>query len=135
MFRILAVAITLVLNGCAHYPDVRPGADGVHSVKIKSESPESGSREAISQARSYCKSLEKTPAIVSENSSYTGEMDEGTYKTAKKVSRAAETIGPAIWTMGGKRESRAGGTVGVAGAAGDQILGEEYSVQMTFKCQ
>jgi hypothetical protein len=137
MFKIfLATTTTLfVLTNCAHYPDVRPGVEGVHTVIVKAEDENSGARNALNQANDYCKTKKQNAAIISESSEYKGSMDEESYKTAKKVSKAAEVIGPVVWGAGGKRESKAGGVVGVAGAAGDEILGEEYSVKMTFKCQ
>ena len=127
--------IAFTIFSCAHYPDVRPGAEGLHSVSVQSDDVHSGSRDALSQASDYCKSKKKESVIVSEDSKYTGSMDEESYKTAKKISKTAEVIGPAVWGVGGKKESSAGGDVGVAGAAGDQILGKEYTVNMTFKCQ
>ena len=130
-----SLSLSLVLFSCAHYPDVRPGANGVHSVIVKADDVNEGSRNALSQASDYCETKKKEAVIVSENSKYSGSMDEGSYKTAKKISKAAKTIGPAVWGVGGKTESSAGGTVGVACAAGDEFLGDEYSVEMKFSCQ
>ncbi len=48
---ILLAAFILAGAGCAHHPDVRASADGIHRVVITSDDQEEGQREAIRQAR------------------------------------------------------------------------------------
>ncbi|MCB0411916.1 MAG: hypothetical protein KDD22_05280 [Bdellovibrionales bacterium] len=39
-----------------------------------------------------------------------------------------------VHVFGGKRESDAGGIVGLGGIAGDSVLGKGYTVKMKFRC-
>lgn len=123
------------LGACAHHRDVRPGVDGIHIVKVTTDDKEAGSRDAISQANNYCEESKKQAAFINEDQKYTGDMDEDTYKTGKRISKAAEMVGGTVWTMGGKRESNAGGVIGLGGATADSVLGKGYTVTMKFKCQ
>jgi hypothetical protein len=125
----------LFIFGCAHHKDVRAGADGVHRVVIRSETKEEGERESLSQAKSYCDEKKKEAVIVSENSKYTGDMKEEDYKTMKTASKAAEIVGGTAHVFGGKNESNVGGIVGLGGVVANQVAGNGYTVEMTFKCQ
>ena len=135
MKSLYTIIFALALIGCAHHRDVRPGADGIHRVTLQTDDTEAASRDAIEQANHYCKEKKKEAAFIDENAKYTGDMDEQTYKNGKRISKAAQTVGGVVWTMGGKRESDAGGIVGLGGATADQALGNGYTVSMKFKCQ
>ena len=135
MKKALFVLGVLLLSACAHHRDVRPGADGIHRVVVQAENKEDGSRNAISQANHYCEQSKKSAAFVEENQKYTGSMDEGSYKTAKALSKAASAAGGTVYVMGAKKESNIGGIVGAGGAIANSALGEEYKVEMKFKCQ
>ncbi|MGZ3742755.1 MAG: hypothetical protein ACXWRE_07845 [Pseudobdellovibrionaceae bacterium] len=127
---------TLLLSAaCAHHADVRPGPDGIHSVKITAEDKESGSREAIEQANDFCKEYKKMAVFLNEESKYDGSMDEKDYKTAKTTAKVAQAVGGAGYVFGGKNESTAGGILGLGGGIANQALGKAYSVNMKFKCQ
>ena len=131
---IFAVSI-LLLSACAHHRDVRPGADGIHRVVVTDDDKEEGARNAISQANHYCKESNKSAAFIEEDSKYTGSMDESSYKTAKTISKAATAAGGSVYVMGAKKESNVGGIVGTGGAIANSALGNEYKVEMKFKCQ
>lgn len=75
-----------------------------------------------------------TAAFINENKKYTGDLDEKTYKNAQRATKVAKTVGGAVHVFGGKRESRVGGVVGLGGVAGEEALGEGYTVEMKFKC-
>ncbi len=137
MRLLLFVSAALFATACAHHRDVRPGADGIHRVLIQTDDTEGASRDAISQANHYCKSRNKNfeAAFVNEDKKYTGDMDEKTYKNAKRISKAASAAGGAVWALGGKQESNVGGIVGLGGGVADQALGKGYTVEMKFKCQ
>lgn len=121
-FPVLLLSLTLA--ACAHkgsYEDVRPGEEGLNSVKLKVNDEVEGSREAIRQARDYCKELDKKPAIVDEKTRYVGEMSEENYKRLKRASKAAGTI--------------SGGVLGTKGdQAIDEYSGVPYEVEMKFRC-
>ena len=135
MKKILALTLSLgILAACAHHRDVRPGANGIHKVVSQSEDTAEGSRDAISQANHYCEQFGKKAAFVEENQKYTGDMDEKTYKNAKRATKVAKVVGGTAWVFGGRNESNVGGLVGLGGAAGDAALGNGYTVQMQFKC-
>lgn len=132
---VFALLILLALGACAHHRDVRPGADGIHRVVIRTDDTEQGGREALDQATHFCKQSDKLAYIVKEDQKYTGDLDEKTYNNAKRATKVAKTVGGAVWALGAERESNAGGVVGLGGTAADEALGKGYTVEMKFKCQ
>lgn len=136
MKKLLFVSgLILLISACAHHRDVRPGADGVHRVVIATDDQEAGARDAISQANHYCKESNRSAAFVSEDKKYVGTMDEGNYKAAKAISKAATAAGGTVYAMGAKKESNIGGIVGLGGGIANDALGKGYNVEMKFKCQ
>ena len=133
--RLFALASLLVLFGCAHHRDVRPGADGIHRVVIQSEDTDQGGKEAIRQAQHYCEEKKMEAAFIDEKKQYTGDMDESTYKTTKRVGKVAQVVGGGVWALGGKNESTIGGIGALGGTAANAAAGEGYTVEMRFKCQ
>lgn len=133
--NIILLTVLCALISCAHHRDVRPGASGIHNVAVVAETPEEGSRDAISQANHFCKEQGKYAAIVEENQKYSGDMDESTYKNAKRGAKIAQAAGSAAWVFGNKGASDAGGVVGLGGGIADQAIGKGYTVRMQFKCQ
>lgn len=125
----------LLTAGCAHHRDVRASADGVHWVELKAESEEEGARQALSQANHFCEERKLTAAVVSEDKSYKGDMDEKNYKNLKTAGKIAQTAGGAVAVLGGNRgTSTLGGLVGLGGTVANQVAGEGYQVRMKFKC-
>lgn len=130
------LGFAMILSACAHHRDVRPGADGIHRVVVKTEDRDQGFREGMSQAEHYCKEKgNASPVIVNENSQYTGSMDEDTYRASKTAAKIATAAGGAVFAMGGKKESQAGGIVGMGGGIANSALGQGYTFEMKFKCQ
>lgn len=135
MIRLFKVIIlTLIIAGCAHHKDVRPGANGINRVVIVSEGDE-GQREAIAQAEHYCKESGRQPGFIEEKTVYKGDVDEETYKTGKAASRVLKTVGGMTSVFGGQNESNAGGVGVLAGVGTDAALGKGYTTEMKFKCQ
>ncbi len=128
---ILALATTA---GCAHHRDVRPSADGVHWVELKAETEEEGARQALSQANHFCEERKMAAAIVSEDKTYKGDMDEKNYKTLKKAGKVAQAAGGTVYALGAPRESNIGGLVGLGGGIASGLAGEGYLVKLRFKC-
>lgn len=131
----LSALVLLSAAGCAHHRDVRPGADGIHRVQVQSEDTEAGSRDAIAQANDYCKEKKKEAVFVTEDKKYTGDMDEETYKTGKRIANVAKGVGAGVFVFGGRTERKAGTAAGIGGGIGDNVLGKGYTVDMKFKCQ
>lgn len=127
--------LVILVSACAHYPDVRPGSEGVHSVKVRGGEEKDAEREAMRQARSYCNEFKKQPAFVSENTKYTGDMDEVTHKTVRKVSKVATVLGSTTSVFGGQNESKAGTVAAGAGVGGGMMTDDAYTTEMKFKCQ
>jgi len=127
--------VTLLLGACAHHRDVRPGADGTHRVAVQTDDKEQGAQEAIRQAQHFCEKRDLSAAFVDEKQSYTGSMDEESYKKGKTMAKVAQGVGSAAWVFGGKKESDAGGVVGLGGGIADSALGKGYTVEMKFRCQ
>ncbi|MGZ3744099.1 MAG: hypothetical protein ACXWRA_09645 [Pseudobdellovibrionaceae bacterium] len=132
---IIASVFSLLLISCAHHRDVRPGAEGVHKVVVRTDDKEKGTRSAISQANHFCEQSHRTAAFIDESQAYTGDMDEKDYQRGKKISNVAKVIGGTTWVFGGTRESNMGGIVGLSGVAADAALGKGYTITMKFKCQ
>jgi hypothetical protein len=134
--QLVSLFVGFMAVACAHHPDVRPGDDGVHKVVITGDDQDEIAREALSQANSYCSHVhEKSPAVVSEESKYIGDMDEQTYKNSKRATSAAKVLGGAGVVLGGRNERNAGGVVGVGGIVGDAVIGQGYRMTMKFKCK
>lgn len=114
----------LLLVSCAskpHHDDVRPGEGGLNAVVIRHADEVAGAQEAIKQATTYCEKFDKRVAITDEESEYTGNMEERTYKRMRSASKAAKNTGA---SMGG-----------VGGTVIEDLAGEGYSVTMKFRCQ
>lgn len=133
-FSAFALLTMALFSGCAHHRDVRASADGVHWVELKAETQEEGMRNALSQANHFCEQRHKEAAVVSEDKSYKGDMDEGTYKKTKTFGKAAQTAGGAAYVLGGHNESAIGGIVGLGGGIASQMAGDGYLVKVRFKC-
>ena len=132
-FVLLAVFFTA--TSCAHYPDVRPGSEGVHYVSISGDDEDDLARDGLRQANSYCKSThKKTAGVVSEKKEYINDMDEKNYKNAKRASTVAKVVGSAGMIYGGKTERKVGGVSALGGVAGDSAVGKGYKVTIKFKC-
>ena len=131
---VISSLLLLLLIGCAHHRDVRPGADGVHRVILVTSDTADASRSAISQANHFCKERGKAAAFIDEKSEYTGDMDEADYKKAKRISKVAKGVGGAAFVFGKKRVSDAGAVVGLGGQVADSVIGDGYTVEMNFKC-
>lgn len=132
--KLITLTSLFTLSFCAHHKDVRPGVEGVHTVKLQSAEKEKGAREALEQANNFCEELDQTAAIISESQTYTGDMDEETYNNIRRVGKVAKSVGGAIFVGGAQKESDVGGAVGVGGAAMEEAAGEGYTIEMTFKC-
>ena len=132
----LIILSLFVLSSCAGHPHVRAGATGVHRVLIRGTEKETIERQAINEAENFCESKNLSPAFVSENTAYTGSMDEKTHKTIQKVSKAATVGGSMVGVMGGtNRDRRSGQGVMGAGVVGSVFQDEEaYTADMSFKC-
>jgi len=135
-FALATIALGALFSvGCAHHRDVRPGADGVHRVVLKTDDTEQATRDAISQANHFCKQRNQMAAFVSEEQKYTGDMDEKNYKAAKTAAKVATMAGGTVGVFGGRRESTAGGVVATGGVIANEAIGKGYTVDMKFKCQ
>ena len=131
----LFIAVFLTVTACAHYPDVRPGSEGVHYVSISGEDEDDLAREGLRQANAYFNyAHKKTAGVVSEKKEYINDMDEKNYKNAKRASTVAKVIGSAGMIYGGKTERKVGGVSAIGGVAGDSAIGKGYKVTIKFKC-
>jgi hypothetical protein len=123
----------LLISACGHHRDVRPGASGQHKVVVRDSTAEGSNRNALNQAKHFCKQSEKHAAIVSEKTDYTGSMDENTRKTVNQASKAAVIVGGT--TAGVTRHQGAGAVLGTAGTVGSIMTsGDDYLTEMTFVC-
>ena len=135
MVRLFVALGVLALTACAHHRDVRPGADRNHRVVVTGEDERSTQRSALSQANHFCDDrYGKTAAIKKEDTKYSGNMDEDTYRMGKTASDILQTGGGGAWVFGGKKEKNAGKVATGTGAVLDSALGNGYTTEMTFTC-
>ena len=134
----LFYTITLVylINGCAHYPDVRPSGKGLHKVSFLTERKNEGFQEGFSQAKDYCDDVHNKRAVhVSEKSKYVGSMDEDKYNRYKTASKVTTAVGSAGYVFGGKRQQDVGGIAMLGGGIADSAIGKGYRYTMKFRCK
>jgi hypothetical protein len=133
--KTLALISLLTLGACAHHRDVRPSEDGVHRVILMTPEKNFDGQEALGQAQHYCEEQKERAVIVSESNQYIGSMDENSYSKAQTAAKVAQSVGSAAYIFGGKKESNAGGVVGLGGIAAQGAIGSGYRFEMKFKCQ
>lgn len=133
--KLAFVAISLFLFSCGHHRDVRPGAKGIHKVRVQADDKRMGARDALEQANHFCGERNRSAAILKEKYKYIGDMDESTYRTSKRVSKAAQVLGGNLWGLGSREKTqKRGKATMLGGETADQILGQGYQVLMYFKC-
>lgn len=130
----LSVVGALFLISCAHHPDVRPGAGNIHHVVVTAVSAQDGARDALSQARSFCKVSKKSPQILEEKTKYVGDMDEGTYKRMRTAGHITKVLGGATVSTAGTEVSDETSDLETAGHALHAAAGEGYQVGLRFSC-
>lgn len=115
----------LMLLACAHHKDVRPGVDGINRVVVQGDgTDQKAQQDAIDQSNHYCESIGKKAAFIDESTKYNGDMEEGSYKNAKRATKAVNSAG---WVLGGTQGAQLGGIA-------DNALGNAYTIEMKFKC-
>lgn len=143
------ISLLFFVTACGHHRDVRPGAKGINRVVVKAEDQSSGARNALDQANHYCKEFNRRAVILDENSKYTGDMDEKTYKNMKKASKVAKTISGSTYGTGGANQrarrgpgvnmdepsTGLGDVTGLGGNMLNDMAGEGYSVHLRFRCE
>ncbi|PHI35399.1 hypothetical protein CBQ28_19860 [Pseudoalteromonas sp. GCY] len=132
---LLSVGLAVWLSGCAHHDDVRPSSDGVHNIMLFSDSRDAGSKEALKQARHYCKQADMVAYVVNLDIIYNSDTPESTYITQKGVANAVEAAGMAMWIFGRNSVDDAGAAMTIGGGIADGALGKPYDVRLNFKCE
>lgn len=131
----LCVLSLLALASCASHEHVRAGADGIHRVLIRGTDKTQVEELAMREANSFCDDRKLSPAFVTEDTKYTGSIDESTHKTIQKVSKAATVGGGMMGVLGGTKEKNVGNGVFGAGVVGSVFEDKEaYTADMKFKC-
>ena len=135
MKKLIFLSSIVLLVSCASHEHVRAGADGVHRVIIRGTEKTNVEKLAMHEATSFCDERKLSPAYVSEDTKYTGSIDEKTHKTIQKVSKAATVGGGMMGVLGGTREKNAGEGIMGAGVVGSIFEDKEaYTADMKFKC-
>lgn len=133
--KVLGFLSFIFLFSCAHHKDVRPKADGKHTVEIIGEDKSKLGRDAMEQADHYCEEQNRRAAIVSEKISFIGQGSEEDYVKAKNITKAVKAVGGSAYVFGGKKEKNAGGIGVLGGQAADAYLGDGYKIHMVFVCK
>lgn len=122
---ILLVASSVLFYSCSTAKvRVLPGDNGVHKVVARDIEKEGAEEAANEAARDYCKGRKQEAVFLSDESNYTGKMDEETRKTVRKASQAAVILGGV------------NSPVSTAGSAGGMMTSDrDYEAKATFKCK
>ncbi len=67
MKNLSALALLLLAVSCSSTPDVRPGADGIHSISLLGEDVKDTEGAAHKQARAYCENQKKKIEYLSDD--------------------------------------------------------------------
>jgi len=135
MKKIISIALlTSLLGACAHHDDVIPDASGTHYIVLKTTSKDQATREALKQAKHFCKEDNEKMYVVDQQQSYTGERDESSYLEAKQTLEVINDVSTALWIFGDGHVDDAGALVAIGTAIGEASLGKPYLTNMTFKC-
>nr|BDT29244.1 hypothetical protein BHI3_27100 [Bacteriovorax sp. HI3] len=67
MKNLSVLALLLLAVSCSSTPDVRPGADGIHSISLLGEDVKDTEGAAHKQARAYCTKQGKTIEYLSDD--------------------------------------------------------------------
>ncbi len=136
MKLILIFVIALVFNACSTASvRVMPGEDGVNTVISKDIESEGAEEEAVDAAKKYCEEKKKEAVFIkTENTKYTGSMDEETRKTVRNASKVGMILGGA--GTAGDRTRGAGAVLGTAGTVGYGMTSDrDYVSELKFKCK
>ena len=113
--------VSVVFQGCSTASvRVLPGANGQHRVVVRDVEKHNAEEAAVEGAKEYCEKSRQQYFVVSENTKYTGEMDE----TARNTIRKASGV---LGVIGGTHE---------IGAAGREITSDkDYVSEVVFECR
>lgn len=133
---ISALLIILFVFSACSTAKVRilPG-EQVNKVVSTDYEKDDAEEAAIKEATEYCQKQNKRVAFVnpSNQSQYTGKMDEGTRNTVKKASKAAVIASGPLGV--GTHSATAGGILGTAGMIGHTMVNDrDYKAEWDFKC-
>lgn len=137
MNKILFLSSLILLTACAHYPDVRPGVDGIHKVVVAKAAKSEAVQSALNQSKSYCDEKKLSAAYINEKVQYTGSMDESTYHALGKISKAASAVGVVMGASSTTaNQAKKSGVVTTSGVMANEAIADEnaYTCTMTFKC-
>lgn len=94
MKKLLALASVLVIaSGCASYPDVRPGLEGIHQISVLGKDVKDTESNAYKQANAFCKDQKKKAEFLSDETfkATPSEVDVDT-KLFKKTEGVATDV-------------------------------------------
>jgi hypothetical protein len=130
----MTMLVLSILAGCS-VRDVRPGANGVHTVSFLIDNKQEAARLGLRQAKRYCKKEKKGFAVLSEKTTYICEMNEEEYIQKKELAEAAQIVGTAGSSSESPLASAIGSMVATGGAIAASTLGDCYEFLLTFECK
>lgn len=137
MKKILFLSVLFALSSCAHYPDVRPGENGVNRVVVVGKDRQGVVQSALRQAKSFCSESKRAAIFLNEDVKYTGALDESTHVLFGKASKVAVAVGSVMGASStSDKQRKDSGVVAGSGILGGAALEDEnaYTSTMTFKC-
>jgi hypothetical protein len=126
---LLLAAAVACATGPTPMEFVRPGANGVHTIRIRSAERDTAEYLALRGAMDYCRARQQEAEFIDDGVTYTGALDETTREVVRQASRAAGAIGAS-------RADASGRALDEASWAGDAFSGgPDYRADATFRCQ
>ena len=87
-------------------------------------------QEAVEAAREYCDKKKKEAVFLSDETKYSGDMDESARNNIRKGSKAAQILGM------GTQNTAGGGVLGAIGTTGSTMTsGKDYRAEVQFRCK
>lgn len=91
MKKLSVLGLLLLAVSCSSTPDVRPGADGIHSISLMGEDVKNTEGAAHKQARAYCAKLGKTIEYLSDDTIKATAAEVNMEKSLFKESESVAT--------------------------------------------
>lgn len=128
------IVLSLAAVGCSTASVRMMPGDKLNRALARDHDREGAEEAAVEAAHKYCKEKGSEAVFVTNDTKYTGDMDESTRNMVRRGSQAAMIVGGVGMVPD---QSRAfGGLLGTAGTVGYVVTsGKDYEVVVDFKCR
>lgn len=128
------LVLSLTAVGCSTASVRMMPGESVNRAMARDHDREGAEEAAVEAAHKYCKEKGSEALFVTNETKYTGEMQESTRNMIRRGSQAAMLVGGI--GMAPRRSRPYGGLLGTAGTVGYVVTsGKDYEVVVDFKCR